>query len=66
MIVIEIKRTIEKNQIDMKSKKKETDKSILTMLNKGKEKKIEEEVKEMYRDKQKDKRVNSIKKINQL
>ena len=50
----------------MKSKKKETDKSILTMLNKGKEKKIEEEVKEMYKDIQKDKRVNSIKKINQL
>ena len=36
------------------------------MLNKGKEKKIEEEVKEMYKDIQKDKRVNSIKKINQL
>lgn len=66
MIILEISNTIEKNQIDIKSKKKDTDKSMVFDSNKEKEKKIEQEVQEIYKDVKKEIIVNLVKKINQL
>lgn len=66
MIILEISNTIEKNQIDIKSKKKDTDKSMVFDSNKEKERKIEQEVQEIYKDVKKEIIVNLVKKINQL
>ena len=45
--MVEIKRTIEKNHMDIKSKKKDTLKSTLGRSNNKKEKQIDEEVQEI-------------------
>lgn len=64
--MLAINNTIEKNHIDIKSNKKETDNSKLFKSNKKKEIKKEEELQEIYKELMKDNKVIVSKKMNHL